>query len=95
MNRSQHIQSLLEGGSYDFSDLKKRKVPLDPEERDHVMKSGAVWHMSHMKEPTPGVWKAKTKEGKVVYGCNTHRAYHLASTLKGAIRAFPRIESTS
>jgi hypothetical protein len=93
MNRAEHIQSLCEG--YRYSDLKDQKIPLEPEERETAMKAGAVWHFSHNNSPSCAIWKAKTKSGKILYGCNTHRAMAVKPTLKGAIKAFKFIETTA
>lgn len=86
MNRARQI---LEG-TYKYSDLKDRKVPLTPEERAHALKGGAHW-----SDGTIGVWKARTKSGKTVYGSNTHRAVAIKDTLGQAMKAFPFIRSTS
>ena len=74
--------------------LKDNKKKLTPEERDAVMKAGAVWHHGPDGEKTPAVWKAEVK-GKTWYGCNTHRAYRVAPTLKGAIKEFEFIKTTA
>jgi hypothetical protein len=70
-----------------FKQLMKNKVKLTPEERKKVMESKAVWHFHH-SGPTPAVWKSVDKNGKVTFGCNTHRAYNISTTLKGAIGRF-------
>lgn len=70
-----------------FKQLMKNKVKLTPEERKKVMDSKAVWHFNG-GSPSPAIWKSIDKNGKVIYGCNTHRAYNKASTLKGAISRF-------
>ena len=74
--------------------LKKNKKKLTDEERDEVMKAGAVWHHGPDGEETPAVWKA-TVDGKDWYCCNTHRAGEVKPTLKGAIKAFEFIKTTS
>lgn len=79
-------QYLYEG--YDFESLKKRKEPLTDDEREQCMSADAVWHMGHMDKPTPAVWKAKDSKGKTVYVTNTHRAFQVRPTLKGAISIF-------
>src|SRR5262245_60961677 len=79
---------LLEG--YKYTDLKDRKIPLEDHERAHVMKRGAHWN-----DGTIGIWKARSKSGDIVYGCNTHRAVAIKDTLGKAIKAFPFIRSTS
>lgn len=71
-----------------FKSLEKNKVPLEPEEREIVMKSKAVWHHGPHGEETPAVWKSKDRNGKVTYITNTHRAYNTATTLKGAISRY-------
>ena len=87
-NRAQSVQQLFE--YYKYSDLKDRKLPLEDHEREEAMSRGAHW-----SDGSCGVWKAKTKSGKIVYGANTHRAMQVRPTLKGAINIFPWIKSTS
>jgi len=91
MNRAQQLQSLVE--VYKYSDLKNRKITLDPEERDQAMKAGCTWN--YTGEPTCAIWKARTKAGKIVYGSNTHRAMSVEDTLPKAIQKFPFIQSTA
>jgi len=77
------LTMLLEAS--DFKKLEKNKVDLTPEERKIVIDKKAVWHFNG-GNPSPAVWKSvdpKTK--KVTYVTNTHRAYNIAPTLKGAI----------
>lgn len=77
--------------------LKKNRTPLDPEEREKVMKAGAVWH-NHpdpKKNPIPAVWKSKNSKGDVKYCCNTHRAIQIKDTLKGAIKSYDFIKTTA
>lgn len=76
--------------------LKAGKVKLTDEEREQVMKAGAVWHHNAVgqEKPTPGVWKSVVR-GKTWYVCNTHRAGTAKPTLKGAIKAFDFIKTTS
>ena len=88
MTRAKNIQQLLE--YYKYSDLKDRKIPLEDHERKEAMDRGAHW-----SDGTIGIWKARTKTGKTVFGCNTHRAMQVKDTLKGAIGAFSFIRSTS
>lgn len=80
---------------YDMKALMKKKVPLDSEERKEVMSKGAVWRHGPNGEETPAVWKSKDSKGNFVYGCNTHRAGTVKPTLKGAIKAFDFIKTTS
>lgn len=80
-----------------FEILKEHKVPLTPEEREKVMKSGAVWHYSHSPggKPVPAVWKS-IRGSKTTYVTHTHRAYNQAPTLEGAINRFHKfIKSTA
>lgn len=74
--------------------LQKGRVELDPNERREVLRRGVVWHFSHLKKPTPAVWKSKVN-GKIYYICNTHRAAAVKTTLKAAIKAYKFIETTS
>ena len=75
--------------------LKKNKKPLTSDERDAVMKAGAVWHHGPMGEETPAIWKSVDSKGNVTYVTNTHRAYASAPTLKGAIAKFKFIKTTA
>lgn len=83
----EYIESVLLE-SPEFKTLKDNKIPLTDEERDECMKADAVWHHGPNGEKTCAIWKSKKKDGKIVYGCNTHRAYNIAPTLKGAIGKF-------
>lgn len=74
--------------------LQKGKIPLDPKERQAVMKAGAVWHHGPKGEATPAVWKSVVK-GKTWYCCHTHRAGICKPTLQAAIKAYPWVESTA
>ena len=88
------LKELLLTESPEQKTLKKHKVPLTDEERKQVMDAGAVWHHGPNVEETPAIWKAAVK-GKSWYICNTHRAVQIKSTLKGAIKAFDFIKTTS
>jgi hypothetical protein len=68
--------------------LKANKIALEPEEREKAMKAKAVWHPGNHDKPTCAIWKSKRANGKIVYGCNTHRVYQTAATLDGAIKLF-------
>lgn len=89
------LESLCESRGPQFDTLKKNKKPLTPEERKQVMDAGAVWHMSSDQgKATPAVWKSVVK-GKTWFSCHTHRCYQVRPTLKGAIKAFEFVKTTS
>ncbi len=93
-----NIRQILEENKkrYDWKFLKKNKLPLSDEERKEAMSRGAVWHFSHHKgKPSCAIWKAKTKSGEIVYGCNTHRATAIKPTFKAALNAFKFIKTTA
>jgi len=69
--------------------LKDHRVDLDPKERKEVVRRGAVWD-----EGKPGVWKSVVN-GKTWYVSNTHRAYRVKPTLRGAIQAFSYVKTTA
>lgn len=71
-----------------FEALKKNRVSLTPEERKIVMQRGAVWHHGPNGEATPAVWKSVSRGGKTTFIINTHRAWNMAPTLKGAINRY-------
>jgi hypothetical protein len=87
------VENLLHE-SPQFKTLKTGRRQLDPEEREQVMKAGAVWHMGPGGKAPPGVWKAIVR-GKTWYVCNTHRCFQAKPTLKGAIKAFEFVKTTS
>jgi len=87
-------ESISEAKSPKMKALKDNRVELDDAERKEVMRRGAVWHHGKDGKPTPAVWKSEVR-GKTYYVCNTHRAAAVKPTLKGAIRAFDFIETTS
>ena len=80
---------------YDFLYLKKHKIPLEDDERQKAMDAGCVWHFSHLKKPSCAIWKAKSRSGKTVYCCHTHRACAIKDTLAQAIKAFDFIKTTA
>ena len=86
------IQFLLESPEHKI--LKKNRKPLTDSERSEVMKKKAVWHHGPNGAETPAVWKSEVR-GKTWYCCNTHRAIQVKPTLKGAIKSFEFIKSTS
>jgi hypothetical protein len=94
MNKSQYSQKLLES-IYDYKYLKKHRIPLTDEERNLVISRKAVWHHGLDGEETPAIWKARSKSGVILYGCNTHRAMQIKKSLQGAIKAFDFIKTTS
>lgn len=71
-----------------FKVLKNNKCPLTAEEHEEVMVKKAVWHSGPHGEPQSAVWKSKNRNGKITYITNTHRAYAVAPTLKGAISKY-------
>ena len=81
-------ENILFESKNDFQILQDNKIPLTPEERDEVMKSKAIWHHGPNGAPSPAIWKSKNKNGKITYVTHTHRAYNIATTLKGAINRF-------
>ena len=68
--------------------LENNRKELTPEERTVVMKADAVWHHGPNGEATPAVWKSLRSNGDTVYVTNTHRAYQVRPTLKGAIAIY-------
>lgn len=78
-----------------FQVLKDNKIELTPEERKEAMDAKCVWHHGPNSEETCAIWKAKDSSGKVWYISNTHRCYQKAPTLKGAIKKFEFVKSTS
>jgi len=86
--------SLLLEKDNEFQVLKKNRMQLDPDERKEVMDRKIVWHMNPGK-PSPAVWKSKNSRGEIRYVCNTHRAYRVSSTLKGAIKEFDFVKTTA
>jgi hypothetical protein len=72
----------------EFAIYKKYKKPLTPVEREIVMQAGAVWHQGPNGEPSPAVWKSVLPPGKIMYITNTHRAYNVRPTLRGAITRY-------
>lgn len=77
--------------------LKANRKPLSDEEKEIVMKSGAVWHNhpnAKIKEVS-AIWKSSDSKGNIKYCCNTHRAIAIKNTLKDAIKAFDFIKTTA
>lgn len=68
--------------------LKKNKVSLTDEERKIVMDKKAVWHHGQNGKASPAVWKSENSKGNTKFVTNTHRAYQVRDTLKGAINAY-------
>jgi len=87
-------QFLTESKEPEIKTLKKNKKSLTDEEREQVMKAGAVWHNGLNGEPSPAIQKSVVN-GKTWYWCATHRCGVVKPTLKGAIAAFPEVEKTS
>lgn len=88
------LESLAEAKSPKMKALKDNRVELEPSERKEVMRRKAVWHHGSGGKESPAVWKSVVR-GKTYYVCNTHRAAAVKPTLKGAIRAFDFIKTTS
>lgn len=88
------LESVQEASSPKMKALKANRTELDDAERKEVMRRGAVWHHGKNGKPTPAVWKSEIR-GRTYYVCNTHRAAQVKPTLKGAIRAFDFIKTTS
>jgi hypothetical protein len=75
--------------------LKKTKKPLTDEERDEVMRREATWHHGPKGAPSPAVWKSVVGDN-TWYITNTHRAYNVRPTLRGAISRYHKfIKSTA
>jgi len=94
MYRKKFGHTMNEDRSPRMKALKAGRVELDDAERKEVMRRKAVWHHGPKGSPTPAVWKSEVR-GKTYYVCNTHRAAQVKPTLKGAIRAFDFIKTTS
>jgi len=75
--------------------LKDNKIKMSEEERKKAMDSGCVWHWNGPEKPVCAIWKTKDSKGKIYYCSNTHRAFAKSSTLKGAIKKFKFIKTTS
>jgi len=88
------LEVSLNEGKSDYKFLMKNKMKLTPEERKEAMDRGCVWHFNG-GGPSCAIWKSKKKDGKVVYGCNTHRCMQVKKTLKGAINAFKFVKTTA
>lgn len=86
---------IINEGQSQFERLKANKVPLTDEEREKVMKSGAVWYHGPKETPVPAIWKSVDEKGNVKYVCNTHRAFQAKDTLDAAIKAYEFIEQTA
>jgi hypothetical protein len=89
------IQEILnESKGPKLATLKKNQVKLSNDERSLVMKQNAVWHHGPNGEKSAAI-KKSVVNGKTWFWCNTHRAYQVKPTLKGAIKAFEFIKTTS
>jgi hypothetical protein len=88
------LEAICESRGPKFDTLKKNKKPLTPEEREQVMKAGAVWHHGQGGTESAAIWKSVVN-GKTWYSCHTHRCYQVRPTLKGAISAFDFVKTTS
>ena len=88
------LESVTEAKSPKMKALKDNRVELEPSERKEVMRRKAVWHHGPGGKDSPAVWKSVVR-GKTYFVCNTHRAAAVKPTLKGAIRAFDFIKTTS
>ena len=75
--------------------MSKDRAKLTGEERSEVLARKAVWHMGNEGKASPAVWKSVIK-GRTWYVTNTHRAFIVASTIKGAINRYHKfIKSTT
>lgn len=87
-----------------LEELKKYRVELTRDEFNEIMDRKAVWHHGPNGEETPAVWKfqdiwkslkiaGKNLTPKIEYGfvTDTHRAFMISPTLKGAIRNYHRV----
>ena len=88
------LESVCESKGPKFDTLKKNKKPLTPEEREEVMKAGAVWHHGPDGKASPAIWKSVVG-GKTWFSCHTHRCYQVRPTLKSAIKAFDYVKTTA
>lgn len=90
------LPCLIGDSAPSFSDLKAGRVDLSDDERTEVMRKKAVWHPGNLKgKAVPAVWKSIV-DGKTFYVTNTHRAYNVAPSVKGAIgRYHAFIKSTA
>jgi len=70
-----------------FADLKAGKIDLTDDERAEVMRKKAVWHHGLNHKASPAVWKSIV-DGKTFFVTNTHRAYNVAMTVRGAINRY-------
>jgi len=71
----------------EWKTLKKNTVKLSDAERKQVMDADATWHHGPKGEATPAVWKAVVR-GVAWFVTNTHRAFNVRPTLKGAISRY-------
>ena len=98
----QYLNENSESPKYDV--LKKHQKPLTEKEKKEIFKNDAVWNFSAVStDPNsgkkvnkrPAVWKSEVN-GKEWFVTDTHRAYKVKPTLKGAIASFHNfIKSTA
>jgi len=70
--------------------FRKHQIALTDDEKKICKERGAVWSDNDI-----AIWKSTDTEGKIWYISNTHRAWAKSPTIKGAIKKFDFIKTTS